>query len=197
MAVRRRVFRGTLAILAKDEASPQYVRRSHRIFNWLEVEIVDGQGVVAVKLDREIGLCVTVNVKLDDGVGAFGDGAEIALVASEVDIDAEEAGDGVADLGVERVEIDLIDVDLVILDRIPRGSRGPAVFQRLNEQVGVGAAPEFIPARAANQSVEVVIAKQPIVTCKTENMVVMPQLTPCSPPAISSMPVGDPPLRML
>src|SRR5262245_13390715 len=54
--------------------------RGQRDLFRLDVEIVDGQGVVAVQLNGKVGLLVAIDVELDDGVGAFRDGAEIALV---------------------------------------------------------------------------------------------------------------------
>lgn len=42
---------------------------------------------MANQRDREVGLLVTVHVKLDDSIGAAGDRAQIALVTREGDID--------------------------------------------------------------------------------------------------------------
>jgi hypothetical protein len=132
-----------------------------------ENEIVDGQGVMAIERDGEIGFLVAVYVELNEGLVAAGDGAEITFVAGEGHVHAEKGGYDAAELLIKMAKKDMIGSDFEIVDRVARGFGRAAVLQRLEgECVDIGAPPQLVLTGTTYQLVRARIPRQQVVSAK-------------------------------
>src|SRR4029079_10851428 len=99
----------------------------------LKCKVASCENVMTGERDGEIGFVVAIGVELHDGVVTDKDGAQIAGMAAEIYVSAEEIDD-VAELGVERVEVDQVAAGdtgtLEIGNRVAGRASRAAIFQR-------------------------------------------------------------------